>query len=258
MKLNKVKIFDSHVHAGKGILKDPLQSKVDAKSLLRAMNESGIEKSVIFAHWHEGYGKANEEVYADFVQKYPDRFTMYIRFRPVPKWKKYFLKREKYNSEDDLKTYIERYKPKGFKIHLMMDGMPTDEMFRIIEDSGLPLLIHGGTSTPLSIIEKAIITKYEIPIIIAHCGGFPLDIKLYKQTIGLVKKYPNVYTDTAFVHIRYIIRDLITECPGKVFFGSDFPAQHQMAGIMNIKTLDVPEDFKVKILGENICSLLKL
>jgi len=251
-------MIDSHVHVGKGVLKDPLQSGVDAESLLKVMNESDIEKSVVFAHWHKGYKKANNEVYSDFVQKYPDRFVMYIRFRPVPKWKRRFLKKEEYDSEDDLRAYLERYKPKGFKVHLMMDGMPTNEMFRIIEDSGLPLLIHGGTSASPSLIEKKIIVKYNIPLIIAHCGGFPLDINLYKQTISLVKKYPNVYTDTAFVHIRYILRDLITECPEKVFFGSDFPAQHPMAGIMNIKTLDIPEDLKIKVMGENIRELLKL
>ncbi|KAF5432190.1 hypothetical protein C5S35_17425 [Candidatus Methanophagaceae archaeon] len=258
MKVNEIEMIDSHVHVGKGILKNPLQSGVDAESLLKVMNESSIEKSVVFAHWHNGYRNANEEVYSDFVQKYPDKFVMYIRFRPVPKGKRRFLKKEKSDSEDDLGAYLERYKPKGFKIHLTMDGMPTNEMFRVIEDSGLPLLVHGGTSAPTSMIEKKIITRYNIPVIIAHCGGFPLDINLYTQTIELVKKYPNVYADTAFVHIRYILRDLITDCPDKVFFGSDFPAQHPMAGIMNIKTLDIPEDVKTKVLGKNISELLKL
>jgi predicted TIM-barrel fold metal-dependent hydrolase len=256
--MNSVKTIDSHVHVGKGILKDPLQSGVDAQTLLKVTNESGLEKSIVFAHWHKGYKKANEEVYSDFVQKYPDRFVMYIRFRPVPKRKRRILKKEEYDSEEDLKEYLERFKPKGFKVHLMMDGVPTDEMFRIIEDSGLPLLIHGGTSAPTSMIEKKIILKYNIPLIIAHCGGFPLDINLYKQTIDLVKKYPNVYTDTAFVHIRYILKDLITSCPDKVFFGSDFPAQHPMAGIMNIKTLDISDDLKINVLGKNISELLKL
>jgi len=85
----------------------------------------------------------------------------------------------------------------------------------------LPILFHTGESgmDNADRFESFFCEYKEAQCILAHCR--PLD-----TTIAMLKKYPNVFCDTAFVPEANIQRIITAGFEGKILFGSDFPITH--------------------------------
>ncbi|RKY35636.1 MAG: hypothetical protein DRP73_04545 [Candidatus Omnitrophota bacterium] len=96
----------------------------------------------------------------------------------------------------------------------------------------------------------------KLKLIAAHFGGFRLWDEVEKYLLG-----KDVYFDTAFFfgHLpQKRIKTFLLNHPGdKILFGTDFPLQDQIKDIKFLKRLDIPDELKVKILGENARELLK-
>lgn len=119
---------------------------------------------------------------------------------------------------------------KGIKIHPYINHWDFDDkrhietlhsLFDYAAKNDLPVLIHTGCSGIDSAdrFERFFCEYREARFILAHCR--PLDV-----TVKMLKKYKNVFCDTAFVpeaDLRYIINAGYRE---KIIFGTDFPVTH--------------------------------
>lgn len=82
----------------------------------------------------------------------------------------------------------------------------------------IPLLIHTGERegcNPL-LYEKAFVNNPNITFILAH--GRPL-----QETIEMMKKYPNVWVDTAFMPTENIVMLCNEKLSDRVLWGTDYP-----------------------------------
>ena len=82
----------------------------------------------------------------------------------------------------------------------------------------MPLLIHTGETTGCSpkLFEWIINVRPDVTFILAH--GRPIS-----QTIEMMKQYPNVWCDTAFMPTEEIVRLCNEGLSARVLWGSDYP-----------------------------------
>jgi len=119
---------------------------------------------------------------------------------------------------------------KGIKIHPYAQKWDFDDtqhveilhsFFDYAAHNKLPVLIHTGHSGVDSAnrFERFMDEYRNTKCILAHCR--PLDV-----TIELLKKYNNVYCDTAFTSSADIRQIVSFDLKDKIIFGSDFPITH--------------------------------
>lgn len=104
------------------------------------------------------------------------------------------------------------------------------EVTNLAKSMGLPLLIHTGETEgcyPV-LFEKAIANNPTVTFILAHAR--PLD-----QTIRLMKLYPNVWTDTAFVPIGNVVRLCEAGLSDRILWGTDYPIPRYFYPEKNMK-----------------------
>ncbi|WP_436935055.1 amidohydrolase family protein [Halovenus marina] len=156
-----------------------------------------------------------------------------------------------HTSPADIEQYAYEDRFVGFMLNPAADGLPDSEVLEQLEASGLPVLTYGGRGFPPESIERTLL-EYDFPLVIAHFGGYPLDERLMNRTIELLGRYENCFVDTSFVGLRDPIEQAVMEHPDRVVFGSGAPAIHPNVAIMEILTLDVPEDAMRKVFSNNI------
>lgn len=150
--------------------------------------------------------------------------------------------RESYHtSPEQLEQYAYDDRFHGFKLDPTRDGLPDAAVLDALEDVGLPVLVHGGTSFPPRQAAQTLLDR-SFPVILAHFGGYPLDRELMDEAIDLLETHDNCYLDTSFVRYREPLERALLEHPDRVLFGSGAPASHPNVAIMEILTLDVSED----------------
>jgi len=89
------------------------------------------------------------------------------------------------------------------------------------------------------------------PVILAHFGGHPLDRDRMDRAIDLLEHHDTLYLDTSAVRYRAQLERAIMEHPDRVLFGSGTPAVHPSVAVMEILTLDVPEDAMRRVFSAN-------
>lgn len=98
-------------------------------------------------------------------------------------------------------------------------GRPNMERaIQLAEGLHVPLLIHTGETEGCypSCFERSIAEHPDVIFILAH--GRPID-----ETIQLMKKYDNAWTDTAFMPNENIVRLCNERLADRVLWGTDFP-----------------------------------
>lgn len=158
----------------------------------------------------------------------------------------------------------------GIKIHPDYQRVMIDDIrfMRIIEyanELGLIILTHAGIDIglpepvhcPPDKMRKVLDTIKPEKMVLAHLGGWKQWEQVFEFLVG-----ENVYLDTAFT-FDYIEQDIllkILEKHGfdKILFATDSPWSDAMRGIEYVKKLSISEEVKLKILGENAKTLLKL
>jgi hypothetical protein len=159
-------------------------------------------------------------------------------------------RKEHHTSPDDVEQYAYDDRFVGFKLNPPRDGLPDEEVLAALAEVGLPVVVHGGAGFPPSAIAETILT-YDFPVVVAHFGGYPLKRELMERTIDLLDRHDELYLDTSFVRLRDPMERAIMEHPDRVFFGSGAPAAHPNVAIMEILTLDVPEDAMRRVFSKN-------
>jgi predicted TIM-barrel fold metal-dependent hydrolase len=153
-------------------------------------------------------------------------------------------------SPEDIEQYAYDDRFHGFTLAPGVDGMPDEETIAVLEDVGLPLVVHGGRSFPPDAVAETLLDR-DIPVILAGFGGYPLDRDLMADAIDLLDRYDRLYLDTAQVRFRSVLERALLEHPDRVLFGSGAPEFHPNVGVMEILTLDVSEDAMRRAFSAN-------
>ena len=263
---NREKYFENE-QAFQLLYNSPTARLVNAEEMILAMDEEGVDVSVVFGFpWKNLTSAAMHNDYImEAVQKYPDRFKGFCCLDPCD---------EKAASE------VERCIDGGLagvgELAFYQSGIVCEirdsmaPVMDICRKKDLPVLIHtnepvghaypGKTENTLSEIYEFVKRFPMNKIVLAHWGG---GIFFY----GLLKKevrdtLQNVWIDTAaspFLYDPAIYRhaiDIIGK--EKILFGSDYPLIKPARYFKELKAAGLSEDEFVDICGRNAERLLGL
>ncbi|MFC6721850.1 amidohydrolase family protein [Halobacteriaceae archaeon SHR40] len=250
------RVVDTHVELEPDESRRP-RGVGDAEQIEREMQQAGIVQSLVFPAERDGsYLKANNAVARMAVDRSfvaaarvngardPGE-SVTSRLRNVTR-----SRSDEHTSPDDIEQYAYEDRFIGFVLDPVADGLPDAEVLSQLEAVDLPVITYGGRGFGPETIEETLL-DYEFPLIIAHFGGYPLDESLMSETIDLLGCHENCFVDTSFVQLRDPLERALMEHPSQVLFGSGAPNLHPNVAIMEILTLDVPEDAMRKAFSKN-------
>ncbi len=257
------RVVDTHIEVEPDERRRP-RGIGDPEQIQREMHQAGIVEALVFpGEREEGYLRVNNAVARIAVDR---PFTAFARIAGVrtPSVGTGALLRnvarsrsDHHTSPEDIEQYAYEDRFEGFVIDPTVDGLPDSDVLSALESVDRPLLTYGGREFPPAVIEETLLA-YEIPVIVAHCGGYPLDEELTDEMIDLLSSYESCYVDTSFVRFRHQLERAIMEHPDRVLFGSGAPAAHPNVAIMEILTLDVPEDSMRKVFWKNAARVVEV
>ena len=253
--------------AFKILYESPNSKLVGAETLINIMDESRIDKSVIFGFpWeNDEFFRMHNDYIIESVLKYPDRFIGFACFDP-------------FNSKAGNETArcIEAGLKGAGELAFYKSGIDEESLLRlkpvmaVCREKGLPVLIHTNEpighkypgKTPNTIIQIYNLIKQfpDNKIVLAHWGGGIFLYNLLKKEVK--ENLKNVYFDTAaspFLFDPEIYRIAIALAGAdRILFGSDFPLLKPERYFNEIKGTGLENEDIEKILGINAETLLKL
>lgn len=138
----------------------------------------------------------------------------------------------------------------GFVLVPARDGLPEPEVLEEIEDAQAPVLVHGGRAFPPEAVVETLLDR-SFPVILASFGGKPHGRDLTDRAIDLLADHEQLYLDTSFVRYRSPLERGLLEHPDRICFGSGAPEVHPNVGVMELLTLNVPEDAMRRAFSKN-------
>ncbi|MDZ5810970.1 amidohydrolase family protein [Halorubrum sp. AD140] len=156
---------------------------------------------------------------------------------------------------DDVEQYSYDDRFHGFTLVPHADGLPNEDVLRRLEAADLPLIVHAGREFPPAAVERELLA-YDLPLVLASFGGYPLDADLMNETLDLLDEYDRLYVDTSAVRYREVLERGVLEHPDRVLFGSGAPDVHPNVGVMEVLTLDVSEDLMRRVFAKNPARLI--
>jgi hypothetical protein len=229
----------------------------DPEQLERELHQAGVVRALAFPADRQGsYLKANNAVARLSVGR-PMVAVARINGARDPgrgagsRLRNIAASREDHHtSPADVEQYAYDDRFAGFKLHPPADGLPDEEVLERLDDAGLPVLTYGGRGFPPATIEETLL-GYDFPVIVSHMGGHPLDRSLTDRAIDLLDRHGTCYLDTSHARLRDPLERAVMEHPDRVLFGSGATATHPNVAIMEVLTLDVPEDAMRKVFSKN-------
>jgi predicted TIM-barrel fold metal-dependent hydrolase len=251
------RIVDVHARLEPEEGERPQESLSTPERLEREMHQAGIVRGVVYpGPQSDGYLRANNAVARLSVGR-PFVPAARINGSRDPgesasaRLRNLTASRDSHHtSPDDVEQYAYDDRFVGFKLHPPEDGLPDEAVLERLERVDLPVLVHAGDSFPPETLAEHVL-EYDFPTVVAHFGGYPLNRDHMHDTIDLLDSYDNCYVDTSFVRFRELLERAIIEHPDRVCFGSGAPACHPDVPIMEILTLDVPQDAMRKVFSKN-------
>jgi len=250
------RVVDTHVELEPDEARRP-RGIGDAEQIEREMQQAGIVQSLVFPGTREGsYLKANNAVARMAVNR---PFTPVARINGArdpgngasSRLRNLASSRSaEHTSPDDVEKYAYEDRFYGFVVDPVEDGLPDGEVLAELEAAGLPLITYGGRGFPPAAIEETLL-GYDFPLVISHCGGYPSEESMMADAIDLLGRYENCFVDMSFVRMRDPLERALMEHPSCVVFGSGAPDVHPNVAVMEILTLDVPEDAMRKAFSKN-------
>jgi predicted TIM-barrel fold metal-dependent hydrolase len=263
---NREKFFPDEP-AFKLLYQSPKSKLIGASELLNAMDENGVDKSVIFGFpWRnaETFCRHNDYI-MNRVQKYPDRFAGLGCFAL---------------SGNQVIAEAERCLAGGLSgigelafYQAGIDEFALDRMapvMKICAKADLPVLIHtnepighnypGKTPNTFAQIYDLIRRFADNKFILAHWGGGIFFFNLLKKDVK--ENLQNVYFDTAASPFLYDskIYQIAIQLIGvdKIVFGSDYPLLPPTRYFREMDEAGLAKTQAAQICGENARQLLKL
>ena len=252
----------ARLHPGPG---RPIRGKtIDAEGLERELHHAGIAQAVVFpgpVSGERGYLRANNAIARQTVERPLIAMARLDGPREgsgtVTATLKDAIARPDgaQTTPDDVKQYAYDDRFYGFKLDPARDGLPTDAVLDALEDVGLPVLLDGGQAFPPKQVDEFLLGR-SIPIVLAHFGGYPADRELMIESIELLDRRDSLYLDTSAVRYRDLLERAIMEHPDRIVFGSGTPTVHPNVAVMEILTLDVPENAMERVFTKNTTRIL--
>lgn len=243
----RASIIDCHCHAGRGDgFSGPWDTDAPLELYLQRAAAAGITRTVIFAAFHSDYAVANAEV-ARIVAGDPNRF---IGFAFV------HAERDRGRIAQLVGDMVTRHGFRGIKCH-RMDARISREVCDAARRFRVPIL-YDVLSESQSVDLFA--PQYpDVDFIIPHLGSFADDWRAQQALIDILRRHPNVYTDTSGVRRFDLLVDAVRAAGArKVLFGSDGPWLHPGLELAKIGALGLTRDEYRLVVAGNIMRLLRL
>jgi predicted TIM-barrel fold metal-dependent hydrolase len=264
----KQRIIDMHTHAFPDTIAQramaQLHSECDIKSyldgrvgsLLKSMDEAGIEKSVLCSI-------ATRPAQFDPILQWSIEIRS-ERIIPFPS----IHPQDRHISEHIDK--IGEHKFLGVKIHpyyqdIVIDDPSLDCLYKSIIKNNLLLVLHTGYDVAFPKEERAnpsqilhIINRFpDLRLITTHMGGWFQWEQVEEKLLG---KPIYMETSVSFEYLgpEKIKRMLNNHDPDYLLFGTDSPWDDQKKAVTNIETLISDENLKNKLFFENAAGLMNL
>lgn len=240
---------DEAVDRGHAITPDRLE---------REMHQAGVVRSVVFPGERSGgpYLKANNAVARLSVER---PFIAFARINGPrdpgdsagARLRNLASSRAEHHTEpDEIGQYAYDDRFHGFRLAPAVDGLPDDDVLAELASVDLPLLVDAGRAFTPDQAERTLLDR-DVPVVLTHFGGHPLDRRLMDRAIDLLDDHDNCYLETSFVRYREQLERALLEHPDRVLFGSGAPDCHPNVGVMELLTLDVSEDRMRKAFTAN-------
>jgi hypothetical protein len=236
----------------------------DPRGLLDLLDRSGIERAVLINYVSPkviGYTERTNDFVSEYVKADPDRLIAVGGIRP-----------DHTDPEAEVARLADRLGLRAIKIHPPHQLFaPNDylsgrfpalrRIYAAIEDRGLPLIVHTGTSIfpgarnrygePL-LVEDVAIDFPRLTIVLAHAGR-PLWVD---QAAFLARRFPNVWLELSGIPpprlLEYLPR--LGELAPKSIFGTDWPGPgvtEMRKNIDGFRSLGLTPEQERMILEEN-------
>jgi predicted TIM-barrel fold metal-dependent hydrolase len=248
------------------LYRSPTSRMVSAQQLLAAMDDNGVDKSVVFGFpWHNPeLFKMHNDCIIEAVQRHPDRLIGLGCFDP---------------GSSEAPQEAERCLAGGLagigELAFYRSGIDEDALDRlapvmdICRDRGRPVLIHtnepvghaypGKTPNTLAQIYRMVKRFPANSIVLAHWGGGLFFFNLLKKEVK--DRLRNVYFDTAaspFLYNPEIYRIAIQLAGAeKILFGSDYPLLAPVRYFKELDEANLTDAEREQICGLNAARLLK-
>jgi hypothetical protein len=250
------------------LLYDSPKSKlVGAKEIIAAMDEQGVDRSVVFGFpWKDSATfKMQNDYVMEVVSRYPDRLVGLSCFDP-------FNREAVLEARRCLENGLSGIGEIAF-YQSGIDDAALDKLTPLMEiclDKDLTFLMHtnepvghlypGKTANTLKQIYTLVARFPENKIVLAHWGGGIFFFNLLKKEVK--ERLENVYFDTAaspFLYDPKIYRYALEIAgPDKVLFGSDFPLLNPVRYFSEFENADLTQTQLDAVSGLNAAKLLKL
>lgn len=200
-------IIDSHIHFGQFY-----NLHISPQDIVRLMNDVAVNYYAISSTsiCEENYAKVKNEF---------DQLLTLDKSRALP-----IMWITPFGLDGNIAWFLESdIKWKGIKIHPLLhpkewnpDNSKMREVLSIAEELCLPLIIHTGEEECCSAgrFIPSILKHPNIKWILAH--GRPTT-----ETIALLKRFPNVYADSAFMPVDVMCRIISSGLSNKLLWGTD-------------------------------------
>jgi uncharacterized protein len=284
-KAELLMIIDFHTHAFPGAIREnrekyfegesafrllydsPKSTLVGASDIIAAMDEQGIDLSVIFGFpWkNPETSRINNDYVMEMVAKYPKRLRGLCCLDP---------------SHGDSVRETERCLSGGLsgvgELAFYESGIDPEALgwlephMALCAEKNLPLLLHtnepvgaiypGKTPIALNQIYRLVKRFSENKIVLAHWGGGIFFFNLLKREVK--ESLKNVYFDTAASPFLYDLRiwSAAIELAGvdKILLGTDFPLLKPERYLAELEKAGVSAEHIAKICGNNAATVLDL
>lgn len=261
---NREKYFPTEP-AFKLLYETPKSRLVGAAEIVAAMDEQGVDKSVVFGFpWQDGETcRRNNDYIIEAVQKYPDRLIGFSCLDP-------FIPGAVDEVERCLKAGLSGVGELAF-YRSGIDGLCLeclDPIMSLCKASGVPVMIHtnepvghlypGKTPNTLAQIYQMVKRFSDNTFILAHWGGGIFFYSLLKKEVR--ESLANVYFDTAASPFLYDpqIYSYAKELVGieKILLGTDFPLLKPARYFKDLDAAGLDAAEKKLVCGDNMSALL--
>ena len=229
----------------------------DPEEIERELHQAGVVRGLVFPAGREGeYLKANNAVarmsvgrpFVPFARVNGPRDPgsgASSRLRNIAS-----SRSEEHTSPEDVEQFAYDDRFSGFRLHPAVDGLPGRDVLAEMESAGLPVVTYGGRGFGPQAVANQLL-EFDFPLVVSHFGGYPLDEAMAERTVDLLDEHDDLYLETSAVHTRDPVERAIMEHPDRVLFGSGAPTVHPNVSVMEVLTLDVPEDAMRKVFSKN-------
>jgi predicted TIM-barrel fold metal-dependent hydrolase len=237
-------IIDSHTHVDRVGWYDP------PETILRLMDEAGIEKSIIMTYRDAPDSEGALEYIAEAVHRYPGRLVGYARINP----------RRGEAAHRLFEMAMDQYGFKGLKLHpvgnLCHPGrQETIDLIRHAVRFRAPVLFHCGDeelTLPLQIAEAAEACP-EATIILGHSGGYFHT----KDALRVAERYPNILLETSAMPYPLLVKEWVDRIGApRVLYASDGPGCDPTIEVHKVKMAGLTRDEQDAVFYRNIATIL--